>query len=133
MRTQEDFNRDRFIALQKAKEYLDSKGYKTDLFTNIEGDDTLTVSVEDKDGHEVACSEVEGDYQGEWTLKDGTDAYTVIVEQAMWGVEIKDAWLGNSPAEVALTLRYIANQIDEGKTYGASPDWKLTTNHKGEQ
>lgn len=46
----------------------------------------------------------------------------------MWGIEIATQELGNSSAEVALTLRYIANQIDEGKMYGACPDWKLTTN-----
>lgn len=118
-----------------------SNGYEMDIkccgvqFDERNGTNTAWAEAVlfDKDGHEVACSEVGGDYQGEWTLKDGTDTYTVTVEQAMWGVEIEDAWLGNSPAEVASTLRSIANQIDEGKTYGACPDWELTNNRKGEQ
>lgn len=49
-----------------------------------EKNDTNTAWTEavlfNKDGHEVACSEVEGDYLGEWYLYDGKDAYVARVE-----------------------------------------------------
>lgn len=43
----------------------------------------------------------------------------------MWSIDITDDKVGNTPEEVALTLRYIADQIEQGYHSGVCPDWEL--------
>ena len=43
----------------------------------------------------------------------------------MWSIEITEDEMGNTPDEVALTLRYIAEQIEKGYTSGMCPSWAL--------
>lgn len=47
----------------------------------------------------------------------------------MYSIEITEDEIGNSPEEVALTLRYIAEQIEHGYMSGMCPSWAIT---KGE-
>lgn len=47
----------------------------------------------------------------------------------MYSIEITEEEMGNTPEEVALTLRYIAEQIEQGYTSGMCPNWAIT---KGE-
>lgn len=49
-KTISDFETDGYQALKQAKQYLDSKGYKTSLFANMEGDTTLSVEAVDDEG-----------------------------------------------------------------------------------
>lgn len=44
----------------------------------------------------------------------------------MWGIEITEEELGNTPEEVALTLEYIAGQIRQDYYSGVCPSWALT-------
>ena len=48
----------------------------------------------------------------------------------MWSIEITEEEMGNNPEEVALTLKYIAEQIEQGYYSGVCPSWALV---KGEQ
>lgn len=47
----------------------------------------------------------------------------------MYSIEITEEEMGNNPEEVALTLRYIAEQIEQGYHSGICPSWALV---KGE-
>ena len=48
----------------------------------------------------------------------------------MWSIGITEEEMGNTPEEVALTLRYIADQIEQGYYSGVCPSWALV---KGEE
>lgn len=43
----------------------------------------------------------------------------------MWSIKITEDEMGNTPEEVALTLRYIAEQIEQGYHSGVCPNWVL--------
>ena len=43
----------------------------------------------------------------------------------MWSIEITEDEMGNNPEEVALTLKYIAGQIEQGYFSGVCPSWAL--------
>lgn len=43
----------------------------------------------------------------------------------MYSIEITEEEMGNTPEEVALTLRYIAEQIEQGYFSGVCPSWTL--------
>ncbi len=47
----------------------------------------------------------------------------------MYSIEITEDEMGNTLEEVALALRYIAEQIEHGYTSGMCPNWAIT---KGE-
>lgn len=49
MKTLEDFEHDRLEALKVMRDFLEDKGYEVAVFTNMEGNDTLTVQVEDEE------------------------------------------------------------------------------------
>lgn len=50
MKTLEDFEHDRLEALKVMRDFLKDKGYEeVKVFTNMVGDDTITVQVEDED------------------------------------------------------------------------------------
>ena len=49
MKTIGDFEHDRWEALKVMAKFLEDKGYGVETFTNMEGNDTLTVQVEDED------------------------------------------------------------------------------------
>ena len=43
----------------------------------------------------------------------------------MYSIEITEDEMGNAPEEIALTLRYIAEQIEQGYFSGVCPSWAL--------
>jgi len=43
----------------------------------------------------------------------------------MWSIKITEDEMRNTPEEVALTLRYIAEQIEQGYYSGVCPSWAL--------
>lgn len=47
MKTTKDFYNDTWGAMQVMKEYWRNKGYKVAVFTNINGDDVCSVTVDD--------------------------------------------------------------------------------------
>lgn len=53
-KTIEDFEHDRWEALKVMAKFLEDKGYDVKMFTNMEGNDTLTVQVLDE-GEQVCC------------------------------------------------------------------------------
>lgn len=44
----------------------------------------------------------------------------------MWSIDITEEEMGNTPEEVALTLRYIAEQIEQGYCSGVCPNWSIS-------
>lgn len=50
MKTLEDFEHDRLEALKIMRDFLKDKGYEeVEVFTNMNGDDAITVQVEDEE------------------------------------------------------------------------------------
>lgn len=50
MKTLEEFEHDRLEALKIMRDFLKDKGYEeVEVFTNINGDDAITVQVEDEE------------------------------------------------------------------------------------
>lgn len=52
MKTLEEFEHDRLEALKIMRDFLKDKGYEVEVFTNMNGDDTITVQVEDEEDKE---------------------------------------------------------------------------------
>lgn len=50
MKTLEELNYDIYDALKEAKSKLDSMGHKTKLYTNMAGNDVLSITVADLEG-----------------------------------------------------------------------------------
>lgn len=48
----------------------------------------------------------------------------------MWSIDITEEEMGNTPEEVALTLRYIAEQIEHGYYSGVCPNWAISKGEK---
>lgn len=49
MKTVEDFEQDRLDALKAMRDFLKDRGYKAEVFTNIDENDTIAVQVEDEE------------------------------------------------------------------------------------